>query len=120
MATRKKLLGMRDSLVASSMWRTEFKQPLEQYPVLEIAELDFSVPGCAACRMGSRKSTRRAFLSGQRYYESTYEVGQRRCSSPYCGVHLRPQIRLDDDEAPGERLRSGAVLRSPDPCLPQL
>jgi hypothetical protein len=73
-ATRKKLMGIRDSLVASSMWKPAFKKPLETYPELEISQMDFAVPGCDACHMGARLSTRVAHLTGERYYERSYEV----------------------------------------------
>ncbi|KAI0670291.1 hypothetical protein C8Q78DRAFT_1170257 [Trametes maxima] len=72
--TRRKLSGMRDSLVAGSTWRPNFRKALDKYPVLEVYNLEFSVLGCAACNLGGRKSTRQGRLSGDPYDPLTYEV----------------------------------------------
>ncbi|KIK57796.1 hypothetical protein GYMLUDRAFT_45988 [Collybiopsis luxurians FD-317 M1] len=64
---RRKILGLRDSLVASSVWRPEFKAPLEKYPELDLSQLDFAVPGCDACHLGARMSTLIGRLLGQPY-----------------------------------------------------
>ena len=55
--TRRKVSGLRDSLVSSSAWRPEFKRALEDYPDFELTPLDFTVPSCDACKMGGRKSS---------------------------------------------------------------
>jgi hypothetical protein len=54
---RRRVLGMRDSLVASSTWRAGFKAALEKYPALHVREMEFSVPNCDACHLGGRKAT---------------------------------------------------------------
>lgn len=65
---------MRDSLVASSIWRTEFKKALETFPEFEIYRLEYCDPGCDACNLGSRLSTRLGRLSGLPYDPTTFEV----------------------------------------------
>ncbi|TFK29962.1 hypothetical protein FA15DRAFT_752092 [Coprinopsis marcescibilis] len=67
MVARRKLSGLKDSLVASSVWKPNFKKALELYPQFELIMLDFSVPGCHACNLGQRISTRRGALSGRPY-----------------------------------------------------
>ncbi|KDQ60795.1 hypothetical protein JAAARDRAFT_67229 [Jaapia argillacea MUCL 33604] len=64
---RRKLEGMRDSLVASSVWRPDFKRPLQKYPIFELIRLDFTVPNCDACHLGGRLSTFVGRLSGEPY-----------------------------------------------------
>lgn len=54
---RRKLMGLRDSLVASSAWKPEFKMTIEKYPEFELTELSYAQPGCDACHIGSRRST---------------------------------------------------------------
>jgi hypothetical protein len=71
---RRKMDGLRDSLVTSSAWRPNFKKPLETYPRLRVIQLKFSTPGCQACHLGGRKSSRLARLSGQPYNRVTFEV----------------------------------------------
>lgn len=61
---RRKILGLRDSLVASSVWRPDFKKALEKFPNLDIVPLEFSVPYCDACHLGRRTSTLLGRLSG--------------------------------------------------------
>ncbi|KAI8998559.1 hypothetical protein BD414DRAFT_475410 [Trametes punicea] len=70
---RRKLAGMRDSLVAGSTWRPNFRKALDTYPDLEIHALEFTVLGCAACNLGGRKSTLQGRLSGNPYDQLTYE-----------------------------------------------
>jgi hypothetical protein len=65
--TRRKLSGLRDSLVASSVWRPKFKRALERYPTLECERLDFAVPSCDACHLGGRLSTVLGRLGGIPY-----------------------------------------------------
>ncbi|KAI0362212.1 hypothetical protein OH77DRAFT_1416437 [Trametes cingulata] len=71
--TRRKLSGMRDSLVAGSTWRPNFRKALDTYPVLEMYDLEFTVLGCAACNLGGRKSTLQGRLSGDPYDKLTYQ-----------------------------------------------
>ncbi|KAI0725129.1 hypothetical protein C8Q72DRAFT_755507, partial [Fomitopsis betulina] len=70
---RRKLSGMRDSLVASSIWRSDFKKALETFPEFEVHHLEYTVPGCDACHLGSRLSTRLGRLSGQPYDPTTFQ-----------------------------------------------
>lgn len=65
---------MRDSLVTSSVWRTEFKKPLEKYPEIEIIHLDYVDPSCDACHLGGRLSTRIARVKGAPYDPLTFQV----------------------------------------------
>ncbi|KAK7446377.1 hypothetical protein VKT23_004229 [Stygiomarasmius scandens] len=71
--TRRKLSGLRDSLVASSVWHPKFKKTLERYPELDIVELSFAVPGCDACHLGSRTSTLCGRLLGHAYDRLGFE-----------------------------------------------
>ncbi|KAI0928526.1 hypothetical protein AcW1_005745 [Taiwanofungus camphoratus] len=64
---RRKIIGMRDSLVTSSVWRPEFKRPLEMYPIFETTRLDFAIPACDACHLGGRMSTLLGRVSGTPY-----------------------------------------------------
>ncbi|KAF8350684.1 hypothetical protein F5887DRAFT_940450 [Amanita rubescens] len=70
---RRKILGLRDSLVASSIWRLEFKKSLERYPEFSLTELDYAVPGCDACHLGGRRSTRIGRLGGIPYDKYGFE-----------------------------------------------
>ena len=72
--TRRKLDGVKDSLVASSVWRQDFKQSLASFPEFELVQLDFTVPGCDACHLGSRISTLQGRLSGDPYDRTTLQV----------------------------------------------
>ena len=67
-------MGLRDSLVASSVWRPEFKKALEKYPRFELTELDYVVPGCDACHLGGRKSKLIGRLSGFPYDALGFET----------------------------------------------
>ncbi|KIY72149.1 hypothetical protein CYLTODRAFT_450081 [Cylindrobasidium torrendii FP15055 ss-10] len=70
---RRKLNGIRDSSVASSTWRPEFRASLEALPRLNLFKLDFSVPSCDACHFSSRVSTLRGNLSGPLYDRVGFE-----------------------------------------------
>jgi len=72
--TRRKISGLRDSLVASSVWRPEFKVPLETYPEFDLVPLDFAVPACDACHLGGRMSTLIGRLSGFPYDRLGFEI----------------------------------------------
>ncbi|KAG8746925.1 Translation elongation factor 1 beta [Ceratobasidium sp. 414] len=61
-ALRRKMDGMRDSLVVSSVWTSSFKKALNSHPELSVSVLEYAVPGCSACRISSRLSTFRATL----------------------------------------------------------
>lgn len=74
MLVRRKMDGIRDSLVASSVWRPQFKKQLECYPELNIVDLEFALPTCDACQLGGRMSTRLGRLSGHPYDRETFEV----------------------------------------------
>ena len=73
---RRKIMGMRDSLITSSTWQTNFKGVLEKYPVLSMVGMDFAVPGCDACNLGARMSKMVGRVSGQPYDRSTFEVSE--------------------------------------------
>ncbi|TFK89145.1 hypothetical protein K466DRAFT_661791 [Polyporus arcularius HHB13444] len=70
---RRKLSGMRDSLVAGSTWKPHFRKALDKFPIFELYDLDFAVLGCDACHLGGRKSTLQGRLSGDPYDPLTYE-----------------------------------------------
>lgn len=106
---RRKLTGMRDSLVAGSTWRPNFRKALDTYPDLEVYGLEFTVLGCAACNLGGRKSTLQGRLSGDPYDKLTYQV----CFPPSRAInaaHIAPQplaeeeISSDDDEGESGKL----------------
>ncbi|KAF9533012.1 hypothetical protein CPB83DRAFT_758503 [Crepidotus variabilis] len=65
--TQRKLSGMRDSLVASSIWKPEYKKNLEKFPEFSLTVMDFAVPHCDACNLGSRMSTLVGRLEGEPY-----------------------------------------------------
>jgi len=69
----RKLNGIKDSLVASSLWKADFKNALEKYPDFRLEYLDFSIPRCDACHLGGRVSKLRGVLSGRKYDKKTYE-----------------------------------------------
>ena len=71
--TRRKVSGLRDSLVSSSVWRPEFKRALEDYPDFELTPLDFTVPSCDACNMGGRKSSLVGRVGGALYKIDGFE-----------------------------------------------
>ncbi|KDQ07905.1 hypothetical protein BOTBODRAFT_38344 [Botryobasidium botryosum FD-172 SS1] len=71
---RRKLSGIKDSLVTSSVWTTKFKRTLELRHNLTLTYLEYAVPGCDACRLGGRLATVVARLTGKQYSKETYEV----------------------------------------------
>jgi hypothetical protein len=71
---RRKLDGLRDSLVVSSVWRPEFKRHLETFPEFALIPLSFAVPVCDACHLGRRMSTLTGRLSGTAYDRLGFEV----------------------------------------------
>ncbi|KAF4576590.1 hypothetical protein EYR40_000834 [Pleurotus pulmonarius] len=64
---RRKLSGLRDSLVASSVWRADFKTALSTFPEFGLDDLQFALPQCDACHLGGRLSTLIGRLSGHPY-----------------------------------------------------
>lgn len=60
--------------MASSVWKPEFKGPLERYPELDLVQLEFSMPGCDACNLGARMSTLNGRLLGEPYDRLGFEV----------------------------------------------
>lgn len=74
---RRTLFGLRDSLVASSVWKPEFKKPVDTYPELDVLPLDFAVPACDACHLGGRMATLVGRLSGLPYDHWGFEVNVR-------------------------------------------
>lgn len=70
---RRKLSGIQDSLVTSSVWRNDFKNALRTYPELTLETMTFSLPTCDACHIGGRVSTIVGHLGGSRYNTQTHE-----------------------------------------------
>ncbi|KAJ3559106.1 hypothetical protein NM688_g538 [Phlebia brevispora] len=90
---RRKIEGMRDSLVASSVWRSNFKKTLTTYPEFETIGLDFAMPGCDACRLGGRLSTLVGRVRGEPYDRTTFRPLKRGNESS----------ELDDSNEGGDR-----------------
>ncbi|KAI0006145.1 hypothetical protein BJV74DRAFT_802451 [Russula compacta] len=74
----RKVSGTRDS-VASSVWRRDYREALELYPDLTLAELDFAVPHCDACHLGGRQSTVSGWLKGIPYDSLSFEPITNEC-----------------------------------------
>ncbi|KAG2034904.1 hypothetical protein BDR03DRAFT_963948 [Suillus americanus] len=70
---RRKLSGMKDSLVTSSVWRPQFKRSLERYPRFELVRMKFSAPQCDACNLGGRISTLIGRVNGKPYDKYDFE-----------------------------------------------
>ncbi|KAG0707720.1 hypothetical protein DFH29DRAFT_895079 [Suillus ampliporus] len=70
---RRKLSGMKDSLVTSSVWKPQFKRPLERYPEFQLLRMEFTVPECDACNLGGRVSTLLGRVSGKPYDKYDFE-----------------------------------------------
>lgn len=87
---RRKLSGLRDSLVASSVWKPDFKGPIERYPEFDLIPLDFSVPWCDACRLGGRIATIVGRLGGLPYNPWGFEI---------LDGYLNTDGNSDDDES---------------------
>ncbi|KAI1795783.1 hypothetical protein LXA43DRAFT_989531 [Ganoderma leucocontextum] len=86
---RRKLYGMRDSLVAGSTWKPRFRKALDTYPNFESQHLEFTALGCDACNLGGRKSTIQGRLSGEPYDPQNYEA-------------IADEPSSDEDEESGE------------------
>lgn len=72
-AFRRRLKGTKDSLVTSSVWKTNFKKSLEAYPEFGLDDLDEPFDGCEACHM-NRISKYVIEMGGPRYDKLTFEV----------------------------------------------
>jgi hypothetical protein len=72
---RRKLSGMKDSLATSSVWKPEFKKPLERYPDFQLVRMEFSAPYCDACNLGGRVSKLLGRVSGESYDKYDFEAG---------------------------------------------
>ncbi|KAG5645226.1 hypothetical protein DXG03_006643 [Asterophora parasitica] len=88
---RRKISGLRDSLVTSSLWRPAFKTPLDTYPEFDLIPLSFAVPACDACHLGGRMSTLTGRLSGAPYDQWGFEVKHK----------IKPK-KLEDDSSGSE------------------
>lgn len=90
--------------MASSVWRPDFKGPLERYPELELVHLDFALPGCDACHLGARMSTVSGRLQGEPYDRFGFQVSfeQTICRRiTYLNYPLQ-DLDISDDHAIGE------------------
>lgn len=101
--TRRKLSGIKDSLVTSSVWTTKFKRTLELKHNLELVSLEYAVNGCDACRLGGRLATIIARLTGKQYNRETYEVCILNhgvfCINYTCFVQLESGSEDEDDDS---------------------
>ncbi|KAF8311638.1 hypothetical protein DL93DRAFT_2083143, partial [Clavulina sp. PMI_390] len=70
---RRKLLAMRDSMVASSVWKPEFRGALDRHPIHNDIFMAYSVPICDACRISGRVATIAMHLDGEAYDRDTFE-----------------------------------------------
>lgn len=68
---RRKLSGLKDSLVASSIWKSDFRSALDYYPEVSVTPLITSVPLCDACHIGGRVATISFRLRGSPYDRDT-------------------------------------------------
>ncbi|KAH6918548.1 hypothetical protein BKA70DRAFT_1247487 [Coprinopsis sp. MPI-PUGE-AT-0042] len=91
---RRKLDGLRDSAVASSVWRPDFKKALERFPEFSLTMMDFGVPGCDACHLGGRMSTRKGAVSGEPYNKLGFEPQKRSSSEKKADKRLKKQFDL--------------------------
>jgi hypothetical protein len=73
-AISRKLQGQKDSLVTSSVWKTDFKKSLETYPEFVVGRLDEVEYGCDACHLTGRLSKFVGDLRGSAYDRETFEV----------------------------------------------
>ena len=71
---RRQLGSLRDSLVASSVWKPHFRKALETHPEFSLTMIDFAVPDCDACRLSGRLSTMCGRLDGSPYDRYTFEA----------------------------------------------
>ncbi|KAJ7709876.1 hypothetical protein B0H17DRAFT_1029588 [Mycena rosella] len=64
---RRRISGLRGSLIASSRWQPAFIALLERYPEFELKDLVRISPACDACRISARKGSKKGELSGYEY-----------------------------------------------------
>ncbi|CAE6477316.1 unnamed protein product [Rhizoctonia solani] len=102
-ALRRKMDGLRDSLVTSSKWTSGFKKALNTHPELEIHDLEFTVPGCGACRISSRLSRFKGALSGEDYDRDTFEWNLFELVSDEIEILRTAHRRKDPAPARGQR-----------------
>jgi hypothetical protein len=74
-AVGRKLGGLKDSLVQSSVWKEPFTKALKKFPDLDLKELDYAESICDACRISGRIATVKGTCSGPSYSRTTFEVG---------------------------------------------
>ncbi|KAJ7572603.1 hypothetical protein C8J56DRAFT_1068160 [Mycena floridula] len=79
--TRRRVEGLRDFLVASSTWRSNFKRLLNRYPTFERSSLASLFSSCDACRISSRMSTVCGSLSGTPYRHNGFGVSSETSNS---------------------------------------
>jgi hypothetical protein len=70
---RRKLSGINDSIVASSIWKPSFRKRLDTHPRRKQVLLSYSVPLCDACRISGRIATISFRLEGLPYDRNTFE-----------------------------------------------
>ncbi|KAL1742924.1 hypothetical protein HDZ31DRAFT_83802 [Schizophyllum fasciatum] len=100
---RRKLIGLRDSLVAGSQWRSDFKRALEIYPEFELVQMDFAVPDCDACHISTRMSTRIGRLAGYPYDPMGFQ-------RDYSSVAIKDEGDSDSDDSDSDDPESPAAL----------
>jgi len=69
---RKLMRGLRDSM-AGSVWRPEFREALETYPIWKEAKLDEMETFCDACNRRNQRCFKYAWLRGSPYDKQTHE-----------------------------------------------
>ncbi|KAG8829951.1 hypothetical protein FRC17_005745 [Serendipita sp. 399] len=69
---RKHVSSVRDSQVASSLWKYDFRNALEKRPDITIIPID-PEPFCDACRRSSAISTQQAHLKGEPYRPLSFQ-----------------------------------------------
>ncbi|KAJ7097900.1 hypothetical protein B0H15DRAFT_823224, partial [Mycena belliarum] len=70
-AARRRISGLRESLVGSSRWQPEFIALVEKYPDFEVRDLNIAPP-CDVCRISSRRGCKLGTLSGYPYNRMGY------------------------------------------------
>ncbi|KAI5828932.1 hypothetical protein K523DRAFT_243374 [Schizophyllum commune Tattone D] len=88
---RRKLIGLRDSLVAGSLWRADFKKALEVFPEFELVQMEYAVPDCDACHISTRMSTRIGRLVGYPYDPLGFQ-------RDYSSVAIKSEDDSDDSD----------------------
>jgi hypothetical protein len=71
---RRKLQGLNDSMVASSIWKSEFRQRLDVHPIRKSDVMSFTVPLCDACCIRGRIATISFAVSGRKYDRESFEA----------------------------------------------